>query len=214
MWSPLRLWAVLFSLAVLAFTANLFGPAARWWGVDLGASGAAVFHLALIGSVILVALRPREVIPEAWSVAEGRAWLGLVFMTMILLAFAKLMWLLSTLAEVPATPAAVPARHFLWELVVLFIAWRVTSSLLGRGAGPIELDERDLRMRNRADRAGDWALSLTVIECVVLLAWLPATTLAWWLEPMILAHALIGFLIVKALVEHAALVAGYTLARR
>jgi len=40
------------------------------------------------------------------------------------------------------------------------------------------------------------------------------TNKKWWLAPMILAHALIGFLIVRTLVEHAALVAGYAWARR
>ncbi len=47
MWTVRRVWAVFISLAVLACLANLFGPAERWWGVDLGATGAAVFHLAL-----------------------------------------------------------------------------------------------------------------------------------------------------------------------
>ena len=214
MWSPRRIWAVLFTLAVCAFIADLFGPAERWLGVDIGATGAAVFHVSLIAAAVLAGLKPRELLPDAWSLAEGRAWLGLGFMTLILAAFAKLMWMLSLLDVVPVRPHEVPARNFLWDLVMLYILWIVITSLLGRGAGPVERDERDLRMRNRADRAGDWALSLTILQCVLLLAFLPTGSLEWWLEPMILAHALIGFLIVKSLVEHVALVAGYALARR
>lgn len=214
MWSPRRVWAVLILLAVITFLADLFGPAERWWGVDVGATGAVLFHLALIGSAVLVGLRPREVLPETWSLAEGRAWLGLAFMTMILLAFAKLLWNLAQLPEIPATPSAVPAGHFLRELVVLYIAWLVISGLLGRGAGPIELDERDLRMQIRANRVGDWALVVAIFQCIMVLALIPAALLQWWLAPIILAHALIGFLIVRTLVEHVALVAGYAWARR
>ena len=214
MWSARRVWAVLILLAVIAFIGDLFGPAERWWGVDIGATAAGLFRLALIGSAVLVGLRPREVLPETWSLAEGRAWLGLAFMTMILLAFAKLLWNLAQLPEVPVTPSQVPAGHFLRDLVLIYIVWLVTSMLLGRGAGAVELDERDLRMQNRADRVGDWALVGAIAQCILMLVVFPAALLKWWLAPMILAHALIGFLIVRTLVEHAALVAGYAWARR
>ena len=63
-----------------------------------------------------------------------------------------------------------PARNLVSFIIVMVIAWGVAAHVLGRGAGPVEHDERDLRLRFQADRAGDWALSLTVVACVVLLA--------------------------------------------
>ena len=214
MWSSRRIWAVLLGLAGVSFIGDLFGPAGRWWGVDSGATAATVFHLALIGSAILVGFRRRDVLPETWSLAEGRAWLGLAFMTMIVLAFAKLLWNLWLLPEVPTRLSDVPAGHFLRELVLIYIVWLVISQLLGRGAGPVELDERDLRMQVRANGVGDWALVVAIFQCIMVLALFPAALLQWWLAPLILAHALIGFLIVRSLVEHVALVAGYAWARR
>jgi hypothetical protein len=47
-----------------------------------------------------------------------------------------------------------------------------------------------------------------------MLAYLPAEHLVWWLSPLIAAHALIGLLIGRSLVEHACLVACYALERR
>ena len=82
------------------------------------------------------------------------------------------------------------------------------------GAGPVEHDERDLRLRFQADRVGDWALSLTVVASVVLLASVAASSLAWWLQPLVLANVLIAVLIAKLFIEHAALVALYARARR
>jgi hypothetical protein len=43
---------------------------------------------------------------------------------------------------------------------------------------------------------------------------MPAADLEWWLSPLIAAHALIGLLIGRSLVEHACLVACYALERR
>ena len=49
MWTVRRRWQALIALALVACMANLFGPAERWWGVDIGATGAAVFYLCLVG---------------------------------------------------------------------------------------------------------------------------------------------------------------------
>jgi hypothetical protein len=97
---------------------------------------------------------------------------------------------------------------------MLFIAWGVISGALAVGAGPVESDERDLRLRHAADRAGDWALISIVIGCIVLLVRLPGERLEWWLEPLVLANILIFVLVVKSLIEQAALVALYARARR
>ena len=65
-----------------------------------------------------------------------------------------------------------------------------------------------------ADRAGDWTLTLVVIAAVLLLAFVPAERLAWWLMPLIAANTLIGLLIGRSFVEHAFLVACYARERR
>ena len=66
-----------------------------------------------------------------------------------------------------------------------------------------------LRLRHRADRAGDWAFTLIVITGICVLALIQAPLHAWWLSPMVLANLLIGLLIAKSLVEHVALAFAY-----
>jgi len=214
MWTVRRQWQALMVLALVACMANLFGPAERWWGVDLGATGATVFHLCLAGLLVLMALKDGEVFPDAWSLAERRAWVGLVFTALILVAAGKFLWVLSHFEIVPTRLYQLPARNLVSFIVVMGIAWGVAAHLLGRRAGPVEHDERDLRLRFQADRAGDWALSLTVVASVVLLSNVAAPTLAWWLQQLVLANVLIAVLIAKLLVEHVALVALYVRARR
>jgi hypothetical protein len=214
MWTVGRLWQAFLVLVVAGCLASLFGPAERWWGVDLGASGSALFNLGLIGAMVLAGMKPGQLFPEDWAVAERRAWVGLVFTWVILLSFAKFLTTLAALEVVPRTLFEVPIRHLVIELTFPFIAWGVISGLLARGMGPIEQDERDLQLRNAADRAGDWGLTLTVIAGVVLLHNVSAERLAWWLAPMILANVLVGILILKALVESLALVTLYARARR
>jgi hypothetical protein len=58
------------------------------------------------------------------------------------------------------------------------------------------------------------AFKLVVVGIALLLAYLPAAHLEWWLSPLIAAHALIGLLIGRSLVEFACLVACYALERR
>ena len=148
MLSTSRLAWMLLVLALVGAVAGLFGPHERVWGVDLGATGTAVFGFTL--------------------------WVGA--------------WL---------------------------IAWAVVAKALrGPQTELVELDERDLRVQRWADRGGDWALTLVVIAIVLLLAYVPAERLAWWLMPLIAAHVLIGMLIGRALLERAFLVARYALERR
>jgi hypothetical protein len=214
MWSVGRLWRVLIGLAFIACIACLFGPAERWWGVDLGVTGSAVFHLAMIASTVVACVRPRSLFPEEMALAECRAWVALVFTAMVIMGFAKYLVVISHLEAVPRSFHDLPFRHFQVLLVTLFIAWGVTSGALGHGPGAIESDERDLRLRHAADRIGDWALIFMVIGSVVLLMAVPAPRLEWWLEPLVLANLLIGVLVVKLQVESVALVARYAHSRR
>src|SRR5688500_14483227 len=101
MWTVRRQWQALIALALVACVANLFGPAERWLGVDLGATGAAVFHLCLAGLLVFMALKGSEVFPETLSLAERRGWVGMGFTALILAAMAKFLWSLSHLDVVP-----------------------------------------------------------------------------------------------------------------
>jgi len=209
-----RLWPVLLAIAALAALATLFGPADRWLGLDLGAIGAATFFLSLAAMITWLALRPAEVFPDDWSLTERRSWVAVIIITLILLTFARYLWMLGQADPVPARIADLPARRLIHLVAVLGIAWAVGASLLARGSGPVAEDERDLRLRIKADRAGDFTLSLAIVVCVVLLASVPSTRLAWWLHPLVLANVLIGLLLARSLIENLALITLYARARR
>jgi hypothetical protein len=210
-----RLVWMLLAVGLVGAVAGLFGPHERVWGVDLGATGTAVFGFTLWIGALLFARHPDAIFPPEWSIAERRAWVGLMFLTLVSVNFVKFMVTLAQLDSPPVSIAEIPSRHFLWNLFVLLIAWAVVASTVrGPRTELVELDERDLRMQHSADRAGDWALTLVVIACVLLLAFTPADRLAWWLTPLITANALISLLIGRSWVEHAVLVARYALERR
>lgn len=200
---------VLLAIGALSAAAALFGSAERLAGVDLGATGAAVFMFTLGGAIWLFAARGSEVFPEETSVAERRVWVGLVFLVVILAVFARELQMLAGHARIPEGITDFFGRRFIERYVMLGIAWAVLSHLIGRGERGIEADERDLRLRHRADRAGDWALSLTVVNAIAVLALVPTQLLSWWLTPVVLANVLIGLLIAKSLVEHLALAYSY-----
>jgi hypothetical protein len=210
-----RLAWLLLVLAFVGAVAGLFGPHERVWGIDLGATGTAVFGFTLWTGAWLFARQPDAIFPAEWSIAERRAWAGLLFLTLIFLSFARFMQTLANLDSVPVAIAELPSRHFMWNLFVLLIAWAIVAKALrGPEKDVVELDERDLRTRRSAARAGNAAFIFVVVVIVLMLAYLPAEHLAWWLSPLIAAHALIGLLIGRSLVEHAFLVACYALERR
>ncbi len=207
-------WVVL-GLALVGAIATLFGPQERWWGVDLGSAGAVVFGLALWTGAWLFARYPDSIFSADWSIAERRAWAGLVFVLLVFLNFLRFLAAIAQRDVPPVSLAELPTRHFMWNLLVLLISWAVVAKAL-RGTQPevVELDERDQRFRYEADRAGDWTLTLVVIASVVLLATLRAERLSWWLAPLIAANSLIGLLILRSLVEYVFLVARYAGERR
>lgn len=211
--TPARIAQVVFLIGGLAALAELLGPAEPIGGIDIGAVGAAVFMLSLIAAVWLFAARGGEVFPEHVSIAERRAWLGLIFTTIILASYVRQMWGLSGEAVVPEYLHGLFAHQFIQRLFALIVAWSVISYLIGRKAGGPEADERDLRLRHRAGRAADWVFTLIVIAGICVLASVPADRLAWWLAPIVLANLLIGLLIAKSLVEHVALAYVYRAGR-
>jgi hypothetical protein len=210
-----RLACLLLVLALVGAVAGLFGPHERVWGVDLGATGTAVFGFTLWTGAWLFARHPDAIFPAEWSIAERRAWAGLLFVTLVSVSFVRFMLTIANLDSPPVVIAELPSTHFMWNLFVLLIAWAVVAKTIrGPGADIVELDERDLRMQRAADRGGDLAFKLVVVGIALLLAYLPAAHLEWWLSPLIAAHALIGLLIGRSLVEFAYLVACYALERR
>ncbi len=213
MHSSRRLAWVLLSVGVIAAFAALFGPAERWGGFDIGAMGASLFVGAMLCGVWLFAARGETVFRDDMSIAERRAWVGFVFIGIILLSFSRHLWMLWANEIVPVTHDQFFGRRFIQRLALLVIVWSVIAHLIGRSAGSIQADERDLRLRHRADRVGDWAFTLIVIGCIAMLAYVPPTFLEWWLEPIVLANVLIGLLIVKSFVEHVALTASYRVGR-
>jgi hypothetical protein len=210
-----RLAWVLLVLALVGALAGLFGPHERVWGVDLGATGIAVFGFTLWTGAWLFARHPDEIFPLEWSIAERRAWAGLLFLTLVFVNFLRFMVTLAHLESPPVSIRELPSQHFMWILFVLLISWAVVAKTIrGPQTELVELDERDLAVQRSADRAGDWVLTLVVIAVVLLLAFVSAEHLSWWLSPLIAANALIGLLIGRAFVEHACLVACYAMERR
>lgn len=211
--STQRLAWVLLAIAGLAAVGAIFGPSERWGGVDLGATGAAVFLLALAAGIWLFAARGEGIFAEHMSVTERRAWVGLPFIAIIFVSLMRQLWMLSGHAVVPEYIHGLFAHQFVQRLFTLIVAWSVISYLIGRAAGSVDADERDLRLRHRADRVGDWAFTLIVIAGICVLASAPRELLSWWLAPIVLANLLIGLLIAKSLVEHIALAFAYRAGR-
>ena len=215
MGSVSRLAWVLLLVALAGAVASLIGPQERWWGIDIGSTGAAVFGFTLWVGAWVFARQPDRIFSAEWALAERRSWVGLVFLSLIVANFARFLWALGQGAEPPELLREMPGRHLMWNLFVLLISWSVVSHTI-RGGEPdvVERDERDLRFQHAANRVGDFALSAIVIACVILLATLPVEKLAWWLAPLVAANALIGLLLIKSLAEYAYLVSRYAWERR
>jgi hypothetical protein len=210
--SKRMLW-VLVGAGVIAALAALFGPAAPRFGVDIGATGFSVFVGVLAALIWLFATRGNAIFPEDMSIAERRAWVGLFFIGALLLSFSRHLWALWAQEAVPVSHVRFLDDKFVHRMAVLIIAWSVMAHLIRRAAGGIEADERDLRLRHRADRVGDWAFTLIVVGCIIVLASVPAPHLEWWLAPIVLANVLFGLLVVKAFVENVALAYNYRFGR-
>jgi hypothetical protein len=201
--------SIVVAVGVVAAAAALFGPAERWGGVDLGATGTSLFVGVLGVAIWLFATRGETMFADDMSIAERRAWIGLFFVGAVLLSFSRHLWTLWAHDIVPAGPAEFLRYEFMHRSIVLIVAWSVISHLIGRRSGGVETDERDLRARHRANRVGDWAFTLIVIGCITVLASVSASSLEWLLAPIVLANVLIGLLIVKSFVEHVALAYTY-----
>jgi hypothetical protein len=171
--------------------------------------GASLLMLTSGAAIWLFATRADEVFPEHMSLAERRAWVGLAFALLVVAIFARHLWAMSLQEVPPESFRDSTGHHFVRQILPLMICWGVINHLLGRKSRGVEVDERDLRLLERAHRAGDSALVLIVISAVFVLAFVPRHMIDWWLEPIALAYVLIGVLIAKAFVEQVALAFAY-----
>jgi hypothetical protein len=204
-----RLALVLLTASVVATAAALFGPGQLVYGVDLGAAGAGAFVLCAVCCLWLFATRSDEIFPEHMSVAERRAWVGLVYLVLVLASLMREMLMLSGHAQFPEGLHDLFAHRFMQRYLLLAVTWSLIDYLVGRRGTGIEIDERDLRLQHRAERAGDWVLTLIVIGAIIVLALIPQQLLSWWLAPIVLANVLIGVLIARSLVKNVVLAFSY-----
>lgn len=222
--SDRSLLSVIGVVGTAAFALQLFAPAGRWWGVDAGATGAVFFLASLAAFIALLAVRADRLFPDAWSPAERRARLGLVFLLLIAVTFAKYLWLLSLLDAVPEHVRELPGRRLLVTMGLLAVASMVSAAVISRGAGPIREDERDARIRLAADRAGDTVLVLMILFAIILMVMVPAShdewlsrklafDVDWWLRPLVLSNLFIAGLLGRTLVERITLIVLYARGR-
>src|SRR5262245_14335445 len=127
MWSVRSQAWVLLVVGGLAAVAAILGPSERWGGVDIGATGAAVFTLSLIAGAALFATRGDQVFPDHMSVSERRAWVGLGFLAIILASYFRQMWMLSGRGVIPENIDDLFGHQFMRRLIMLVIAWSVIS---------------------------------------------------------------------------------------
>jgi hypothetical protein len=114
--------------------------------MDIGATGTAVFGFTLWTGAWLFARYPDAIFSPDWSVAERRAWAGLLFVILVFLNFLRFMVAVAHLESPPVTLGQLPSRHFVWTLFVLLIAWAVVAKTIrGAEAEVVEIDERDQR---------------------------------------------------------------------
>jgi hypothetical protein len=208
-----RLALIVLLVGIVGSFASLFGPDDRWVGIDVGSAGAVLFWLAVAVAITLFARERDIAFPADMAIEERRAWVGIVFLGIVILAFAREIWMLEGQQVTVGRLVDFFSHQFIRKLVLLLIAWGVIAHVVGGSGRGVESDERDLRLRRRADRAGDWALTLIVTGCVIVLASAARLRLDWWLQPFVLANVLIGILIVKSFVEHVALAYAYRFGR-
>ena len=202
---------ILLVLALLGAAGMFFGPD-DWFGMDIGPVGATVLYLVFLLFAIHLARNPELAFGAEVSPAERRGWVGLVFVTLIAVLFAKFLLVLPSLGAAADRLANGASIRFGIQLVILLIAWGVFGGLVSGRGGGVDLDERDIRIQHFARRHANDAVCMIILACIIVLASYP-DALRPWLRPLIVANALIGLLIANTLAEHILLVARYRRAR-
>jgi hypothetical protein len=200
---------LLIGLILLGAVANLAGPNEPWLGVDVGATGASLLYIACALIAVQLASDDTQLFAPEISYAERQAWVGGFFVALALIQLAKSGWPLAG----DAAPALV-WRHLWPKLAVMLAAWIAIAIVLrSKHRDAVTLDERDLRVHHRAERVSSIVLALLIIQTIVLLT-IYQEQIAVWLDPIVLAHFLIGLLVLKVLVENVCTVVLYWRARQ
>lgn len=206
-----RVRLLLSLIALGATAASLTLSAGR---VDLGAIGGTLVYLGLIVLAGLLAKRPDEFFsPDAPS-AERQGWVSLIFVALIAMSFAGFLFALPGLGAEADQMSNSLSRPFARHVGMLIFGWIVCAGLVRGAQGEaVELDERDLRIRHRAQRLAAGVMSCIMVGAIVLLA-MRGAEMQSWMRPLVVANLLLGLLIVQQLVEQLYVVARYRQTRR
>jgi len=185
----------------------------RWLGVDIGHVGSAVLYAALLLFVIHVSKHSDAAFPPDAPLAERQAWVTLLFVVLIAVNWVKFIVALGEIGVEADQVWNSASRAFSVNFGMLIAGWAVVTGVV-RSANreTVELDERDLRIRHAASRAGSGLAAMLIIGLIAALAIRPEL-LAPWLRPLIVANALIGLLIAHTLTENAYIVTRYRRSR-
>jgi hypothetical protein len=207
-----RRTAALFALAALGATGMFLGPDG-WFGIDIGATGAALLYLAVVVFLAHLARHGEAAFPEDVSLAERQAWVSLVFVALIALHFVNYLTGLHHLGEMADRVSNPASRRFGISLGMLIFGWIAVAGVLRKqNREAVELDERDMRVHHAAARLASGLMAMMMIGLVVLIAWYPEQSRAW-MRPVIVGSALIGLLIARSLAEYGITVVKYRLQR-
>jgi uncharacterized membrane protein len=169
-------------------------------GLPPGFAGSVLFFPGAWSCAHAIARLPRGdgellVAPREWQ-----AWIGLAFVSALLLSIVATAGLFAAHVPVGANPEARAAGRVIGGMLV---AWVVLAAVLRhRWRGSVLEDERAVQM---ARRASDWGRGTTVagvVAVAVLLAFSPTTRLQQYSYPWI-AQLLMPALLAGAWVDHA-----------
>lgn len=188
-----------------------FGNDYRALGLPLGFLGVWLFVFAVWFFVDAVHRIPRSEAELAISPGEWQAWVGLAFISAVLV----LMWLNAPTfaANLPISqnPQAGAAGRSIGNV---FVAWAVLAWVLKqRWQGQVSSDERDHKIEQLAAGWGRFALTLGVISVAVLLGFSPPARLQAYSYAS-LAQLLMALLLIGVWIEHVLTTALYLQDRR
>jgi uncharacterized membrane protein len=173
-----------------------------WLGMDIGPVGSAVLYAALWLFVVHLSKHSEAAFPADASLAERQAWVATAFVSLIYFHWLTFMTMLPDLGAAADAISNPASRRFGIQVGMLIFAWIVVAGVVRSGnREAVELDERDLRVRHAASRAGSGILAVSIIGLICALMMLPES-MSRWLRPLIVANALVGLLIAKTLTEN------------
>lgn len=176
-----------------------FGSSMRIPGFHMGIIGSLLIAIAAWTSVGMVESLPRSEGEAAISPGEWQAWLGVLFMSAILIA---------TLASVPAFNVPLPvdqnpdANEVGRNIGALLIVWLVLSHVIkGRWGNQVTSDEHDASIERRAGSWSRWVTALAVLGIALALGFGSTDRLQQISHPAI-AQLLVAALLLGALTDY------------